>query len=81
VLLPAGRRLASRRSIQPGDIAGGPCINLPKSYAPALRRVIDDALAHSGVRPTCAHEAETLPAVISLLLLTGGISLLPAWPQ
>jgi LysR family hca operon transcriptional activator len=80
-LLPADHRLASRRSIRLDDIAGGPFINFPKSYAPALRRVIDDYLADAGAAVVTTHEAETLPMAISLVLSTGGISLLPAYMQ
>ena len=43
-----------------------PFISFPKAYAPALRAVIDDYLARSGIDLVPAHEAETLPMVISL---------------
>ena len=80
-LLPAGHRLASRRSIRLNDLAGESFISFPKTYAPALRRVIDDHLARSEINLTPAHEAETLPMVISLVLSTGGVSFLPAYAQ
>jgi LysR family hca operon transcriptional activator len=80
-LLPADHRLTSRRSIRLDEIVGEPFINFPKSYSPVLRRVIDDYLAASGVHLTTAHEAETLPMVISLVLSTGGLSFVPAYMQ
>jgi LysR family hca operon transcriptional activator len=80
-LLPAGHRLAARRSIRLDEIVPEPFINFTKSYAPALRRVIDDYVAHSGVDLTTVHEAETLPMVISLVLSTGGVSFLPAYME
>lgn len=80
-LLPANHRLAARRSIRLDEIAGEAFINFPMAYAPALRRVIDDYLARSGVNLATAHEAETLPMVISLVLSTGGVSFLPAYMQ
>jgi LysR family hca operon transcriptional activator len=80
-LLPADHRLASRRSIRLDEIVGEPFINFPKSYAPALRRVIDDYLARSGAHLATAHEAETLPMVISLVLSTGELSFVPAYMQ
>jgi LysR family hca operon transcriptional activator len=80
-LLPADHRLASRRSIPLDDLAGEPFISFPKAYAPALRRVIDDHLARSGINLAPTHEAETLPMVISLVLSTGGVSFLPAYAQ
>jgi LysR family hca operon transcriptional activator len=49
--------------------------------APALRIVIDDYLARSAVTLTSGHEAETLPMVISLVLSTPGVSLLPAYAR
>jgi LysR family hca operon transcriptional activator len=79
VLLPAGHRLASRVAITPCEIGSEPFINIAKAYAPALRSVIDDYLARSGVDLVPAHEAETLPMAISLVLSTGGVSLLPAY--
>jgi LysR family transcriptional regulator, hca operon transcriptional activator len=81
VLLPAGHRLASHRAVRVQDIANEPFINFNKPFAPALRRVIDEYLTRSGIDLTPAHEAETLPMVISLVLSTGGVSLLPAYIQ
>jgi LysR family hca operon transcriptional activator len=80
-LLPTGHRLAARRSIRLDEIADGPFINFVKSYAPSLRRVIDDYFADAGVHLVAAQEAETLPMVISLVLSTGGTSLLPAYME
>jgi LysR family transcriptional regulator, hca operon transcriptional activator len=80
-LLRAGHRLTSRRSIRLDEVAGEPFINFPKAYSPALRRVIDDYLARSGSPLATTHEAETLPMVISLVLSTGDITLLPAYVQ
>jgi LysR family hca operon transcriptional activator len=81
VLLPADHRLAKRRSIRPEDIASEPFISFTKSYAPALRLKIDDYLQAAGVRFQVAHEAETLPMVISLVLSTGGVCLLPEYTR
>jgi LysR family hca operon transcriptional activator len=77
VLLPAGHRLASRRSIRAEEMANETFVSFTKSYAPALRKVIDGYLARCGVELVPAHEAETLPMVISLVLSSGGISFLP----
>ena len=80
-LLPAGHRLASRTSIRLDEIASEPFISISKQYSPALRNVIDDYLTRSGVHLTPAHEAETLPMVISFVLSTAGIAFLPAYTQ
>jgi LysR family hca operon transcriptional activator len=79
VLLAAGHRLAKRKAIRVNELASEPFISFSKSYAPALRRVIDDYLRRAGVDLEPAHEAETLPTVISLVLSTGGVSMLPAY--
>ena len=81
VLLPADHRLARRKSISLDEIAGEPFISFPKRYAPALRLVIDDYLARASVDVVPAHEAETLPMLISLVLSTAGISLLPEYAR
>jgi LysR family transcriptional regulator, hca operon transcriptional activator len=81
VLVPAGHRLAKAKSVHLDQIAAEPFISFTKQYAPALRLVIDDYLRHAGVDLAPAHEAETLPMVISLVLSTGGVSLLPEYAQ
>ena len=79
VLLPADHPLARRQTIRIGDIGKQPFISFSASYSPALKRVIDDYLRHSGVDVTPIHEAETLPMVISLVLSSRGVTLLPAY--
>jgi LysR family hca operon transcriptional activator len=81
VLLPADHRLAKRNSVRLDEIASVPFISFPKKYSPALRLVIDEYLARSGVHIPPAHEAETLPMVISLILSTAGASLLPEYAR
>ncbi len=81
VLLSANHRLAAHTSIQLTEILAEPFISFPKRYAPALRRVIDEYLAHSRVSVTPAHEAETLPMVISLVLSSHGVSFLPDYAR
>jgi LysR family transcriptional regulator, hca operon transcriptional activator len=81
VLLPAGHRLESRGTVDIGEIADENFISFTRSFAPVLRRVIDDYLTRSGISVIPAHEAETLPMVISLVLSTGGLTLLPAYAR
>jgi len=81
VLLPSGHRLASRDAVDIGEIAGENFINFTRSFAPVLRRVIDDYLTRSGISLVPVHEAETLPMVISLVLSTGAVTLLPAYAR
>jgi LysR family transcriptional regulator, hca operon transcriptional activator len=79
VLLPSDHRLASWAAIDAGEFAHEQFISFAGKYSPALRRVVDRYLERSGVEIAPAHEAETLPMVISLLLSTGGVSLVPAY--
>lgn len=81
VLLPDLHPLASREAVRLEDIASETFISFSKTYAPALRLVIDDFAKRSGVRLVPGHEAETLPTVISLVLSTPGVSLLPAYAR
>ena len=79
VLLPANHPLARRRTIRAADIGSEPFISFSPSYSPALRRVIDDYLRHSGVDATPVHEAETLPMAITFVLSSRGVTLLPEY--
>jgi LysR family transcriptional regulator, hca operon transcriptional activator len=81
VLLPADHRLARRQAIRAGDIGEEPFISISQSYSPALRRVIDDYLRRNGMDVTPVHQAETLPMVISFVLSSRGVALLPAYTK
>jgi LysR family hca operon transcriptional activator len=81
VLLPQGHRLAGSPAIRPEDIEEETFISFSETFAPALRHAIDDYARRSGVRLRTGHEAETLPTVISLVLATPGISLLPDYAK
>lgn len=81
VLLPARHELATRKTITLRALVGAPFVSFPMSYAPALRQVIDAYIARAGVALAATHEAETLPMAISLVLSTGGASLLPGYVQ
>ncbi len=78
-LLPAGHALARHKSVRLQDLATETFINFSASYSPMLRRLIDSYLLQSGLHVVPAQEAETLPMVISMVLSTGGVSLLPAY--
>jgi LysR family hca operon transcriptional activator len=75
-VLPSGHRLAARKTIRPQDIAGETFI-APTKAAPALKVVIDDYAARSGIRLKPEYEAENLFMAMSLVASTGGITLLP----
>jgi LysR family hca operon transcriptional activator len=79
VLLPADHRLALRQTIQIADIGKEPFVSISETYSPALRRVIDGYLRDGGLDVTPIHQAETLPMVISFILSSRGVTLLPAY--
>ena len=75
-VLSSDHRLAARKAIRPQDIAGETFI-APTKVAPALKVVIDDYAAKSGIRLKPQYEAENLSMAMSLVVSTGGITLLP----
>jgi LysR family transcriptional regulator, hca operon transcriptional activator len=80
VVLPKDHRLASRKAINPGDLAGETFVSVSHT-APVLRVVIDNYLKRSGINITPAHEADHLSMGMSLIASTGGVGLLPAYAQ
>src|SRR5258708_32698151 len=80
VILPSDHRLAARKAISPGDLAGETFVTVSDT-APVLRRVIDNYLKQSGVKITPAHEADHLAMGMSLIASTRGVGLLPAYSQ
>jgi LysR family hca operon transcriptional activator len=79
-VLPSGHRLAARKAIRPQDIAGEPYIT-PTKAAPALKAVIDDYTARTGITLKPEYEAENLSMAMSLVASTGGITLLPIYAK
>ena len=79
VLMPAGHRLARRRTVAPQDMADEILIGVPNSNSPALRAVTDAYGKRVGLDLTPAHEAMNLAMAISLVASRGGVSLLPLY--
>jgi LysR family hca operon transcriptional activator len=79
-VLPSSHRLAARKSIRPEDMAGETFI-APTKAAPAVKIVIDDYAARSGIRLKPEYEAENLSMAMSLVVSTGGITLLPQYAE
>jgi LysR family hca operon transcriptional activator len=72
--------LAALKAIRPQDIAGEPYIT-PTKAAPALKAVIDDYTARTGITLRPEYEAENLSMAMSLVASTGGITLLPIYAK
>jgi len=77
-VLPAGHRLAAQKTVRVKDLAGETYIT-PTRVAPALKAVIENYAAKSGVVLKPAYDAENLSSVLSLVTSTGGVSLLPLY--
>jgi LysR family hca operon transcriptional activator len=80
VVLPSDHRLASRKVINPKEIAREPFISVSHT-APALRTVIDDYLKRTGIHIKPKHEVHNLAMAMSLVASTGSVALLPAYAQ
>jgi LysR family hca operon transcriptional activator len=79
-VVPIGHRLAARKAIRPRDLAGETYIS-PTRAAPALKAVIDDYAAKSGITLKPTYDAENLSSAMSLVASTGGVTLLPLFAQ
>jgi LysR family hca operon transcriptional activator len=79
-VLPTGHRLAARKAVRPQDIAGETYIT-PTRVAPALKAVIDNYAAKSGITLKPEYDAENLSSAMSLVASTGGVTLLPLYAQ
>jgi LysR family transcriptional regulator, hca operon transcriptional activator len=78
VVLPAGHRLAVQKQVRVQDLAGETYIS-PTRVAPALKAVIEDYAAKSGVVLKPKYDAENLSSVLSLVTSTGGVTLMPLY--
>src|SRR6185437_4033181 len=78
-VIPATHRLARAKAVGAQTLAGEKFISFSRDYSPALRQVIDAWFAREGVQVVPAHEAETLPMVVSFAVSSGAVSLLPAY--
>jgi LysR family hca operon transcriptional activator len=81
VVLSSSHPLAKKRAIHPRALAGQIFVSVGIATAPTLRRVIDTWLALNSISLAVVHEAENLSMAISLVLSTGGVSLLPMFAR
>jgi LysR family transcriptional regulator, hca operon transcriptional activator len=79
-ILPVGHRLAARKTIRPQDLARETFIN-PARLAPVLRSVISDYAAKTGITLKQKYETASLSAGMSLVVSTGGVTLLPLYAR
>jgi len=79
-VLPAGHRLTTRKKIRPQDLAREIYVSSAR-VAPVLRSVIHDYALKSGITLEAEYEGENLPAAMSLVTSTGGVTLIPLYAQ
>jgi LysR family hca operon transcriptional activator len=77
-VLPAGHRLAAQNVVRVQDLARETYIS-PTRVAPALKAVIENYAAKSGVGLKPEYDAENLSSVLSLVTSTGGVTLMPLY--
>jgi LysR family hca operon transcriptional activator len=87
VYLPKNHPLAKRIAISPQEISGETFLSISGNAMcaagrpPALRLAIDRYLKKSGVNIKPSHEVDNLGGIMSLIVSTGGIALLPAYAK
>jgi len=79
-ILPAGHRLAARKTIRPQDLGRETFIS-PARLAPVLKSVINDYAAKHGIALKQTYDAENVSGGLSLVVSTGSVTLLPVYVQ
>jgi LysR family hca operon transcriptional activator len=79
-LMPATHRLAARKTVRPRELAREIFIG-PAQLAPVLKSVINAYAAKVGIALKQKYDAEDIYGGMSLLVSTGGVTLLPLYVQ
>jgi DNA-binding transcriptional LysR family regulator len=77
-VLPAGHRLATRKTLDLGDLGGEPFVFFERARAPGLYDLIMRLLSRAGVEPVVRHEVNPMQTVAGLVAAGFGISVMPA---
>ncbi|WP_044564504.1 LysR family transcriptional regulator [Azospirillum sp. B4] len=80
VVLPAGHRLASRKKIEPRELAGETYVSSART-SPVLQSVIQDYATKVGITLKAKYEGENISSAMSLVASTGGVTLVPLYAQ
>jgi LysR family hca operon transcriptional activator len=87
VYLPKDHPLAQRTAISLQEVAGETFLSISgtamstSGRPPALRLAIDRCLKKNGVNLKPSHEVDNLGGIMSLIVSTGGVALLPAYAK
>lgn len=79
-VLPAGHRLASRRTVRLQDLAMEMYVSSART-SPVLQSVIQSYASKVGIELRPKYEGENISSAMSLVASTGGITLVPLYAQ
>jgi LysR family hca operon transcriptional activator len=79
-VLPADHRLTSRKKIRPQDLAGEIYVSSAR-ISPVLKSVIQNYASKVGITLKAEYEGDNLPSAMSLVVSTGGVTLIPLYAQ
>lgn len=79
-ILPARHRLARHKTVRPEDICREDFISTAR-VAPVLKAAIEEYATKIGIKLKQIYDAETLSGGMSLVVSTGGFTLLPIYVQ
>jgi LysR family hca operon transcriptional activator len=79
-VLPADHRLTSRKKIRPQDLAREIYVSAART-SPVLKSVIQDYAMKVGITLKAEYEGDNLPSAMSLVVSTGGVTLIPLYAQ
>lgn len=79
-VMPAGHRLATRKRIQPAELACEIYVSSART-SPVLHSVIENYSSEAGITLKPKYEGENISSAMSLVVSTGGISLVPLYAQ
>lgn len=76
-VLPPAHRLAKRRELPLGELAGEPFVHFPRVVAPALYDQVGDICRRAGFQPRVVQEAQEWLTILGLVEAGLGVSLVP----
>jgi len=79
-VLPADHRLTSRKKIRPQDLASEIYVSSAR-ISPVLKSVIQSYASKVGITLKAEYEGDNLPSAMSLVVSTGGVTLIPLYAQ
>jgi LysR family hca operon transcriptional activator len=79
-VLPTDHRLTSRKKIRPQDLAREIYVSSAR-ISPVLKSVIQDYASKVGITLKAEYEGDNLPSAMSLVVSTGGVTLIPLYAQ